>query len=112
MYLLTSPDAGGAQAAPDRLPGTQGSSPSLPPIQSPGELWSPDLGARRPSCGSHSCTKSGLFGLHYRPGHVLALWSRSACWTSASELSVSLSDDLVSTCGCKETSSFQDTYDE
>lgn len=65
-----------------------------------------------PSCGSHSRTKSGLFSLLDCAGHVPALWPQSPRWTSASELSDGISDDLVSTCRCKEISNFQDTYEE
>lgn len=87
-----------------------GSSPS--PTQSSSKRRSPGPGTRRPSCGSHSRTKSGLFSLLDCAGHVPALWPQSPRWTSASELSDGISDDLVSTCRCKEISNFQDTYEE
>ena len=82
------------------------------PTQSSSKRRSPGPGARRPSCGSHSHTKSGLFSLLDCPGHVQALCPQSPRWTSASELSNGISDDLVSMGRCKEISNFQDTYEE
>lgn len=109
IYLLTHPGRWRSPGCSRRASRHPGGQPS--PTQSSSKLRSPDPGARRPSCGNHSRTESGLFGLDC-PSHVPALWPQSPWWASASELSDGISDDLVSTCRCKEISSFQDAHEE
>lgn len=91
-----------------QAPGGGGAALPHPELQ---QAEVPGPRGQAPLVRNHSRTESGLFGLDC-PGHVPALWPQSPRWASASELSDGISDDLVSTCRCKELSSFQDAREE